>query len=55
MLLSLQSRGLIKCLSSGNYMRTTKSDTGKFTLYLINQETYKEKNVFIISNISMNQ
>lgn len=27
-LITLQARGLVKCLSNGNYMRTTKSDTG---------------------------
>ncbi|XP_055948172.1 uncharacterized protein LOC129981370 isoform X3 [Argiope bruennichi] len=26
-LMALQSRGLVKCLSNGNYMRTTKNDT----------------------------
>ncbi|XP_054713491.1 LOW QUALITY PROTEIN: uncharacterized protein LOC129222954 [Uloborus diversus] len=26
-LITLQSRGLVKCLTSGNYMRTTKNDT----------------------------
>ncbi|GIY67730.1 uncharacterized protein CEXT_81401 [Caerostris extrusa] len=27
-LIELQSRGLVKCLTNGNYMRTTKNDTG---------------------------